>query len=78
MSEFGNKALIEHRDGRKVALQLPGVRKGDLASRKFRPEVRVFCLQFSPTGKYYYDDVFIVSHFAAVSHKHVLFHHCIL
>ncbi|RLU14873.1 hypothetical protein DMN91_012760 [Ooceraea biroi] len=51
MTEFGNKALIEQRDGKKVALKLPGVRSGDMASRKLKPEVRVFCLQFSPTGQ---------------------------
>jgi len=52
MTEFGNKALIEHRDGKSVSLPLPGVRSGDMASRKFKREVRVFCLRFSPTGKY--------------------------
>lgn len=51
MTEFGNKALIEYREGGNISLRLPGVRSGDMASRKIRPEIRVFCLQFSPTGK---------------------------
>lgn len=53
MTEFGNVALVEEREdneGGKVALRLPGVRKGDMASRNIKPEVRVFSLQFSPTG----------------------------
>lgn len=51
MSEFGNRALIEHREGGNISLRLPGVKSGDLASRRVKPEVRVFSLQFSPTGK---------------------------
>jgi len=51
MSEFGNRALIEHREGGNISLRLPGVKSGDMASRRVKPEVRVFCLQFSPTGK---------------------------
>lgn len=51
MSEFGNKALIEHRESGNVSLRLPGVKSGDMASRRVKPEVRVFCLQFSPTGR---------------------------
>lgn len=42
LTEFGNVALIEERENREggnVALRLPGVRKGDLASRSFKPEV---------------------------------------
>lgn len=42
MSEFGNIALVEEREereGGKVTLRLPGVRKGDMASRVFKPEV---------------------------------------
>lgn len=53
MTEYGNVNLIEQREqleGGNVALQLPGVKKGDMAARAFRPEVRVSCLQFSPTG----------------------------
>lgn len=47
-------ALVEEREeseGGSVALKLPGVRKGDMASRSFKPEVRIFSLQFSPTGQ---------------------------
>ena len=53
MTEFGNLGLIEERDeneGGNVTIRLPGVRKGDLASRSMKPEIRVFSLQFSPTG----------------------------
>lgn len=54
MTEFGNAALVEEREeleGGNVALKLPGVKKGDMAARAFRPEVRVYAVQFSPTGK---------------------------
>lgn len=51
MTEFGNMALIEHREGGNISLHLPGVKAGDMASRKVKPEVRVLRLQFSPTGK---------------------------
>lgn len=51
MSEFGNRALIEHREGGNISLRLPGVKSGNMASRRVKPEVRVFSLQFSPTGK---------------------------
>jgi periodic tryptophan protein 2 len=53
MTEFGNMALVEEREEREggnVAIRLPGVRSGDMAARAFKPEVRVYCLQFSPTG----------------------------
>ena len=53
MTEFGNLALIEDRQEGGVAIPLPGVRSGDMASRAFKPEVRVYCLQFSPTGNIY-------------------------
>lgn len=55
MTEFGNLALVEEREdmeGGNVALKLPGVRSGDMASRSVKPEVRVFSLQFSPTGNF--------------------------
>ena len=52
MTEFGNIALVEEReDDHDVALRLPGVRRGDMASRSFKPEVRVSQLQFSPTAR---------------------------
>ncbi|XP_053995438.1 periodic tryptophan protein 2 homolog [Hylaeus anthracinus] len=54
LTEFGNLALVEEREeneGGDVTLRLPGVRSGDMASRSMKPEVRVFSLQFSPTGQ---------------------------
>ena len=51
MTEFGNIALVEDREtDDAVALRLPGVRKGDMASRSFKPEVRVTQVRFAPTG----------------------------
>lgn len=54
MTEFGNVALIEEREEREggnVAIRLPGVKKGDMASRVFKPEVNAsfnsfYLLQF--------------------------------
>ncbi|CAN7995425.1 unnamed protein product [Ixodes hexagonus] len=52
MTEFGNMALVEEREAAKeAALSLPGVKKGDLSSRSFKPEVRVSGVCFSPTGR---------------------------
>lgn len=54
MTEFGNMALVEQREeleGGNIAIRLPGVQKGDMASRNFKPEVKVFCVKFSPTGQ---------------------------
>ncbi|ALC40668.1 CG12325 [Drosophila busckii] len=54
LSEFGNMALVEQRDefeGRKVTIRLPGVRKGDMSSRRLQLEVRVYCVRFAPTGQ---------------------------
>lgn len=54
LTEFGNIALVEEREdleGGNVAIRLPGVRKGDMAARSMKPEVRVFSIQFSPTGQ---------------------------
>lgn len=54
MTEFGNSALIEEREsleGGNVKIKLPGVRKGDMSARALHPEVRVFAVQFSPTGQ---------------------------
>lgn len=53
MTEFGNMNLVEEREGLEggnTTLRLPGVRSGDMAARIFKPEIRVFGLQFSPTG----------------------------
>ncbi|XP_077295123.1 periodic tryptophan protein 2 homolog isoform X2 [Arctopsyche grandis] len=54
LTEFGNLLLVEKRtelEGGDVALRLPGVRKGDMADRNLKPEIRVFCVRFSPTGQ---------------------------
>ncbi|EDW01423.1 periodic tryptophan protein 2 homolog [Drosophila grimshawi] len=54
LSEFGNMALVEQREefeGGNVAIRLPGVRRGDMSSRRFQPEVRIFAVRFSPTGQ---------------------------
>lgn len=47
-------ALVEQREeleGGNVQIRLPGVQKGDMASRNFKPEVKVFSVRFSPTGQ---------------------------
>lgn len=31
-------------------ISLPGVRRGEMSTRRSRPEVRVHCVRFSPTG----------------------------
>uniref|UniRef100_H3AB34 PWP2 small subunit processome component n=1 Tax=Latimeria chalumnae TaxID=7897 RepID=H3AB34_LATCH len=53
MTQFGSMALIDEDAGEEdgVALALPGVKKGDMSSRHFKPEIRVTCLHFSPTGR---------------------------
>ncbi|XP_041067290.1 PWP2 small subunit processome component isoform X1 [Carcharodon carcharias] len=53
MTEFGSLALIDDGAGDEhgVAISLPGVKKGDMSSRHFKPEIRVTCLRFSPTGR---------------------------
>ena len=49
MTEFGSLALVDEESGKRISL--PGVRSGDMASRHFKPEVTVSCVQFSPTGR---------------------------
>lgn len=47
-------ALIETRgalEGGDRAITLPGVQKGDMATRNFKPEVKVHSVRFSPTAK---------------------------
>lgn len=47
-------ALVEQREeleGGNVALRLPGVQKGDMATRNFKPEIRVYSVRFSPTAQ---------------------------
>lgn len=53
MTEFGSLALIDEGVGDEegTAISLPGVRRGDMSSRHFKPEVRVTSLQFAPTGQ---------------------------
>ncbi|XP_049791974.1 periodic tryptophan protein 2 homolog isoform X1 [Schistocerca nitens] len=54
LTEFGNLSLVEEREqleGGNVSVNLPGVRRGEMAARATKPEVRVSCLQFSPTGE---------------------------
>ncbi len=53
MTEWGSLSLVDEGQGDAAgkSLSLPGVTKGDLSSRHWKPEVRVSGLQFSPTGK---------------------------
>ncbi|XP_056410570.1 periodic tryptophan protein 2 homolog [Hyla sarda] len=52
MTEFGSLALVDEGAGEDgVMLSLPGVRKGDMSSRHFKPEIRVTSLRFCPTGR---------------------------
>lgn len=44
LTEFGNVDLVEEREvfeGGNVKIRLPGVKKGDMASRSFKPEACV-------------------------------------
>ncbi|XP_005103088.1 periodic tryptophan protein 2 homolog [Aplysia californica] len=53
MTEWGSLALVDTGQGdeKGSAISLPGVKKGDHSSRHWKPEVRVYSLQFSPTGR---------------------------
>uniref|UniRef100_A0A663N554 PWP2 small subunit processome component n=1 Tax=Athene cunicularia TaxID=194338 RepID=A0A663N554_ATHCN len=53
MTEFGSMALIDEGAGGEdgVAIPLPGVKRGDMSYRHFKPEIRVTCLRFCPTGR---------------------------
>lgn len=51
MTEFGPMSLIDTGDGDGAKIKLPGVMKGDMCSRAFKPEVRVSDVKFSPTGR---------------------------
>ena len=55
MTEFGPKSLIDTgvMDENGAAIKLPGVRTGDYSLRVFKPEVRVSCVRFSPTGVFF-------------------------
>lgn len=50
MTEFGSLALVDEEEGKDISL--PGVKKGDMAARHWKPEVRVSSIRFSPTGKF--------------------------
>lgn len=52
MTEFGSLALVDDdADKKNSTIDLPGVAKGDLSARSFKPEILVSCVQFSPTGR---------------------------
>ncbi|XP_032218191.2 periodic tryptophan protein 2 homolog isoform X3 [Nematostella vectensis] len=51
MTEAGPVDMIDDRDSDEEDISLPGVLKGDMSSRRTRPEIRVKCVQFSPTGR---------------------------
>uniref|UniRef100_A0A8C5T476 Small-subunit processome Utp12 domain-containing protein n=1 Tax=Malurus cyaneus samueli TaxID=2593467 RepID=A0A8C5T476_9PASS len=53
MTEFGSMALIDDGGGGDdgVAIPLPGVKRGDMSYRHFKPEIRVTCVRFCPTGR---------------------------
>lgn len=54
MTEWGSLALVDEGQGdddKGKAIGLPGVAKGNSSLRHFKPEVRVFGVQFSPTGR---------------------------
>ncbi|BET00247.1 periodic tryptophan protein 2 [Nesidiocoris tenuis] len=53
MTDFGNLDLVEMRDESsfKQKIRLPGAKKTDMAARSFKPEIRVYSIQFSPTNR---------------------------
>ncbi|XP_077996881.1 periodic tryptophan protein 2 homolog [Glandiceps talaboti] len=52
MTDFGSVALIDDiDDDEQKVLSLPGVKKGDMSSRSFKPEINVSSVKFSPTGR---------------------------
>ncbi|CAL1543305.1 unnamed protein product [Lymnaea stagnalis] len=52
MTEWGSLSLVDTGQGDDgKAIALPGVKKGDHSSRFWKPEVRVYSLHFSPTGR---------------------------
>jgi len=51
MTEAGPVDMIDADDSEEEDIALPGVMKGDMSSRKTKPEIRVKCVKFSPTGK---------------------------
>lgn len=54
MTEWGSMSLVDTGQGDDgTAIALPGVKKGDHSSRFWKPEVKIYSLHFSPTGKIY-------------------------
>ncbi|OWF52888.1 periodic tryptophan protein 2 homolog [Mizuhopecten yessoensis] len=53
MTQWGSLSLVDDGKGDQdgTAISLPGVKKGDMSSRHWKPEVRVAAVQFSPTGR---------------------------
>ena len=53
MTEWGSLSLVDEGQGDEEgkSVSLPGVKKGDMSSRHWKPEVRVGCVHFSPTGE---------------------------
>ncbi|GAB1610565.1 periodic tryptophan protein 2 homolog [Argonauta hians] len=56
MTEWGNIELIDEADddddaAAAKAISLPGVKRGDMSSRHWKPQVRVCSVCFSPTGR---------------------------
>lgn len=43
--------MIEQREEGNIHINLPGVKKKDMASRNFKPEIRVYSVRFSPTAQ---------------------------
>ena len=52
ITEFGSLSMVDEGQGESgTAISLPGVKKGDMSARHWRPEVRVYAVHFSPTGR---------------------------
>jgi periodic tryptophan protein 2 len=56
VTEAGNLDLIDDRGDEsdledRMDVTLPGVQKGDLSKRRYRPEARTKCVRISPTGR---------------------------
>ncbi len=52
MTEWGNLALVDTNDDdprNNTQIQLPGVVKGDFSVRRYKPEIQIHCIRFSPT-----------------------------
>jgi len=55
MTEWGSLTLVDEGQGDKgQEISIPGVKKADFSSRSFKPEVKVSCVRFSPTGNFYH------------------------